>query len=567
MPPPATARSIRAMLGRFAALQGLCTIVIAAILYLIYVQVGAMMPDAREAVAKTVWLVFLALVLLSAIATGLIVLAHHRRRTVERDAAQRTDRLIAEIAAHSRTNAALQKAREVAENANLAKSRYLVGVSHEIRSPLNAIYGYAQLLERGSPIAAVEAGRVIRRSSEHLTDLVDGLLDISRIESGVIRLSSDIVPLPAFLDQIADMFRMQAAAKGIAFHYTRPETLPAFVRTDEKRLRQILINLLSNAVKYTDAGQATLAVRFRSQVADFEISDTGLGIRPEDLERIFEPFDRGEPGEAQAQPGVGLGLAITRVLAQIMGGDVAVTSTPGEGSRFTLRLMLAEPREPPAATVRARSVAGYAGPRRVVLLIDDDPLQLSVLQGLLRPLDFIVYAASTGAEGIDLAARCQPDMVLLDIQMPGLSGWETAAALRRVHGARLRIVMVSANAHEFSKGGDGRADHDGFVMKPVALERLLDVLAEHLGIAWIGHDARPAAPGEEVPLLAAAGPYVSELRRLGRIGHIRGIEAKLDEMVAALPDSRSFAERLRGRVRAFDLKAYLTLLEDDAGGE
>jgi signal transduction histidine kinase/DNA-binding NarL/FixJ family response regulator len=567
--PPFAAASVRTPIGRFIVLQTLFAAIIGSILYLIYIQFGEMVPDAREVVATTLWLVFFALLLLAGIAACLIILAHDSRRAAELDTAQQTARLVDEIAAHTRTDAELQKARETAESANLAKSRYLVGVSHEIRSPLNAIYGYAQLLERKSPIAPEEAGRVIRRSSEHLTDLVDGLLDISRIESGVIRLSTDMVPLPAFLDQIVDMFRMQASAKGIEFRYTPPDRLPAFVRTDEKRLRQILINLLSNAVKYTNAGHAALTIRFRSQVAEFEIADTGVGIRAEDMERIFQPFDRGEMDEARAQPGVGLGLAITRVLVQIMGGDISVTSTPGEGSRFLLRLMLAEPRNAPAATVRATPVTGYEEPRRTILLIDDDPLQLSVLQSLLRPLGFVVYAAGNGLEGVDLAARCQPDMILLDIQMPGLSGWETAALLRKAHGERVRIVMVSANAHEFSKGGDGRADHDGFVVKPVPLEMLLDTLAQQLDLRWIAAAVEAlAAPGhaEDVAPPADAGPYVNELRRLGRIGHIRGIQAKLDEMEAAAPGTRSLAERLRERVKAFDLKAYLRMLEDKTRG-
>ena len=565
---PMFARFMRTTIGGFVALQTLFAVAIGTILYLIYLSFGAVVPDAGEVVANTLWVVFFSLALICGIASCLIVLSHHSRRAAERDRAHQTGRLVEEIAAHTRTSAALQKAREVAENANLAKSRYLVGVSHEIRSPLNAIYGYAQLLERGSPIAPGEAGRVIRRSSEHLTDLVDGLIDISRIESGVIRLSADIVPLPAFLGQIVDMFRMQAAAKGVEFRYTPPDHLPPFVRTDEKRLRQILINLLSNAVKYTAGGHAALAVRFRSQVAEFEISDSGMGIAADDVERIFEPFDRGGSVAARAQPGVGLGLAITRVLVQIMGGDITVSSELGRGSRFTVRLMLAEPREVPAATARARAIAGYAGERRTILLIDDDPLQLSVLEGLLRPLGFIVYAASNGVEGIDLAARCQPDMILLDIQMPGLSGWETAAALRGAHGERAKIVIVSANAHEFSKGGDGRADHDGFVMKPVPLELLLDVLARHLDLAWQTADAAPPAPPpeEQAAIPAEANAFVTELRRLGRIGHIRGIEAKLDEMEAALPASRSLAERLRERVKAFDLKAYLKMLEERARG-
>ena len=166
--------------------------------------------------------------------------------------------LMDEIDAHKRTDAALQKAKEVAESANVAKTRYIAGISHEIRTPLNSIYGYAQLLERGAAGPSDNAIRVIRRSAEHLADLIDGILDISKIENGILRLNRDKVPLAEFLDQIVDMFRLQAAAKGIEFVYQRPPNLPAFVHVDQKRLRQILINLLSNAIKYTERGNATL---------------------------------------------------------------------------------------------------------------------------------------------------------------------------------------------------------------------------------------------------------------------------------------------------------------------
>ncbi|MBC7576593.1 MAG: response regulator [Tardiphaga sp.] len=503
----------------------------------------------------------------------MIVLAHDRRRAAECRSDAQTVRLMDEIAAHTRTEVALKKARDAAEAANLAKSRYLVGVSHEIRSPLNAIYGYAQLLERDGGVAPEEAGRVIRRSSEHLTNIVDGLLDISRIESGVLKLNRDIVPLPAFIEAIAEMFRMQAAEKGLIFHYNPPASLPAYVRTDEKRLRQILINLLSNAIKYTPSGEAALTVRHSGLIAEFEISDTGIGIPPEDLERIFEPFERGGSDIAHAQPGTGLGLAITRVLTQVMGGDVSVKSSiasGSSGSSFLLRLMLAEPGEAPAATARQGQISGYTGPRRTILIIDDDPTQLAVLQSLLRPLGFAVYAASSGNGGIDLAQHCHPDLVLLDIQMPGVSGWSVADDLRAVDDARahktrhnrLKIIMVSANAHEFAAGGDGRASHAGFVPKPVELETLLDVIAAHLGLAWES-GAAPLLPVEPAARLDLAGAAVTiaDLRRLGQIGHIRGIEARLDDMTDEFPASLPLVLQLRERVRAFDLKAFLKLLE------
>ncbi|MDB5684673.1 MAG: hybrid sensor histidine kinase/response regulator [Sphingomonas bacterium] len=567
--PFAVLRSLPRAVGQYAILFTLLVGAAGAILHLIYLHYAGGQPGAvRDVIGTTLWIVFTIFALLSALAAWLIVLAHQRRRTADRESAAQTALLLEEIEAHTRTDAALQKAKEAAEAASAAKSRYLAGVSHEIRSPLNAIYGYAQLLERDGSIPPQEAARVIRRSSEHLTNLVDGLLDISRIESGVLKLSRDVVPFPALLEQLVDMFRMQAEAKGIELRYTTSGRIPAFVRTDEKRLRQILINLLSNAIKYTREGHAALHVRYRSQIAEIAVSDSGIGIRPEDMERIFEPFDRGSMTEAKVQPGTGLGLAITRVLTRIMGGEVEAESRLGEGSRFVVRLMLAEPAQAPPDTARLRQISGYEGARRTVLLVDDDPAQLTVLQGLLRPLGLTVFCASNGDEGLALAARCPPDIALLDIQMPGMSGWELAAGLRAAHGPALRIVMVSANAHEFAAGGDGRSAHDAFVMKPVELEMLLDVLAVQLNLAWITGGVTPPAE-EAAPVdqpIAGVGPYLAELKQLGKIGHIRGIRAKLDELERELPSSRPLVIRLRARVKAFDLKSYLKMLETQVDG-
>jgi signal transduction histidine kinase/ActR/RegA family two-component response regulator len=550
--------------GRFLGMLALFVAISAALLFAIGMEYTAVAPDARTDIIITLWQVFFALVVLSGIASWLLARANTQQQAAERETERNIAMLVAEIAAHTRTGGALAKARDAAEAANLAKSRYLIGVSHEIRSPLNAIYGYAQLLERAGMIDAEEAGRVIRSSSEHLTNLVDGLLDISRIESGVLKLRRDIVPLPALLEQIADMFRMQAKEKGIEFRYDAPANLPAFVRTDEKRLRQVLINLLSNAVKYTAVGEAALTVRYRGLIAEFIVSDTGIGIAENDLERIFEPFERGGSGATNGQPGTGLGLAISRVLAQVMGGEVSVQSRAGQGSEFTLRLMLAAPMEAPPATARLRPVSGYTGQRRTILIVDDDPAQLAVLQGLLRPLGFTVYAASNGPAGLDLAGHCDPDLVLLDIQMPGMTGWTVASQLRARFGKRLKIVMVSANSHEFAAGGDGNADHDGFVLKPVDLNALLDVMATRLALVWDSAVAAPPAAAlaaPEVVHLEGAGVQIAELRRLGKLGHVRGIETGLTVLARDFPASEALVSQLREKVRDFDLKAYLKLLE------
>jgi signal transduction histidine kinase/FixJ family two-component response regulator len=555
---------------RFSAVLALCTVVNATLLCVIYLGYTQVQPLGHTIVRTTLWLVFFALLLLSSLAAWLLVQARASREAMARQAGERMALMAGEIATHARTDAALEKARDIAEAANLAKSRYLVGVSHEIRSPLNAIYGYAQLLERKGSIDPVEAARVIRRSSEHLTNIVDGLLDISRIESGVLKLARDVVPLPEFLDGIVAMFRVQAETKGLLFDYAAPRNLPAHVRTDEKRLRQILVNLLSNAIKYTPAGSAALKVSYRGMVAEFEISDTGIGIPSDDLERIFEPFERGSSEIAHIQPGTGLGLAITRVLVQVMGGDVSVSSEVGTGSVFRLRLMLAEASDVALATARRRSITGYGGPRRTVLIVDDDPAQLAVLQGLLRPLGFSVYAASGGAEGIELALRCQPELVLLDIHMRGLSGWDVARRLRAMNEdsraqsavGPLKILLVSANAHEFVAGGDGAAAHDGFVLKPVELEALLDAIAAQLGLVWqAGEPSQTLAAASPIPDLADAGASIARLRYLGRIGHVRGIESGLDALAADFPASQPLVEQLRGHLRSFDLKSYLKLLD------
>ena len=212
--------------------------------------------------------------------------------------------------------------------------------------------------------AVRQAVRVIRRSAEHLSNLIDGLLDVSKIENGMLRLNRDAVQLPEFLDQLVDMFRLQAMAKGLAFYYQRPPDLPPYVHTDEKRLRQILINLLSNAIKYTERGAVTLTVRYRSA----ERRDRSRGYRPgiagADLERIFEPFERGNSQEVRSLPGTGLGLTITRLLTQIMGGEVQVRSSSAAGSSFVVRLMLGEVRDHKPASRPARRICDYLGARQ-----------------------------------------------------------------------------------------------------------------------------------------------------------------------------------------------------------
>jgi CheY-like chemotaxis protein/nitrogen-specific signal transduction histidine kinase len=469
-------------------------------------------------------------------------------------------------ASHAATLAELQRAKVTAEAANEAKTRYLVAVSHEIRSPLNVIYGYAQLLERDDTLSGAEVGTIIRRSAEHVTNLVEGLLEISRIESGVLTIRSDLIDIRALFDHIVDMFRMQAAAKGLALTLEIDDRLPAQVKTDEKRLRQILINLVSNAIKYTQSGSVAVKVGYRSQVADIEVRDTGIGIAAGDLDRVFEPFERGNSAEAQSQPGIGLGLAITRVLASVLGGDIAVESTPGVGSSFRFRIMLPAPMVPSRAPVQGARITGYAGPQQTVLVIDDDPAQRAILQALLAALGFVVHTAANGTEGLLLAERIPADIVLLDIQMPGMSGWDVAARLRATHGTALRIVMVSADVHELHIGGENRSNHNAFVTKPVELDALITLIGTQLDLRWdeAAVPDIPETPAALGPIPAAALPFLDRLRDLARIGHLRGLESALDTFEQTIPTAAPLIAVLRRQLRDLDLTSLQKTLDDAA---
>ena len=535
----------------FLGLLLLFSLLIAGLLGLIGYEYNTLVPLAGPVVRDTLLVVFFPLFILAALAAWLLVLAHASRRAAEGETGHQTTMLLGEIGAHQRTDAALQKAKAVAESANTAKSRYIVGVIHEIRAPLNAIFGYAQLLEAGGTLRPEDAVRTIRRSAAHLSNLVDGLLDISQIETGSLHLHRDQVDFAEFLDQIVDMFRLQAAAKGIEFRDERGASLPRFIYTDEKRLRQILINLLSNAIKYTSQGSATLRIRKRGQVTEFAVLDTGHGIRPEDLGKIFEPFERGHLPAANAVPGTGLGLTISKLLTEILGGEISVKSAPGEGSVFRVRLLLSE--APSASSkIPARRITAYAGPRRKILIADDDADHVRLVTDVLLPLGFIVLAATEGLGCLAMVEDAAPDLVILDIAMPGMSGLEVAAELR-ARGAGAKILMVSGNLHDAAP--PGAADYDGFLAKPIDLRALLDRVGTLLALDWVQE-----TPVVNVTLAVALPPAadLAELLQLARIGYVRGIEAKL---AALEPAFGPFCAQLRGWLRGFEMQKLTAYLE------
>ncbi len=549
-------------LGRYATTAVLSVSAIGALLGMIAHQVGRATPANAEVIYGTVTIVFFVFAIIAGIVSWFYVLAHDSRVVAEEESSRQNTLLLKEIAAHKKTDAALQDAKETAEAANRAKSRYVVGLSHELRTPLNAVLGYAQILERDEtiPPPRQSAIKVIKRSADHLSGLIDGLLDISKIEAGRLQVYSNEINIQDFLDQIVEMFGLQAQAKGLEFEHERARSLPQYVRTDEKRLRQILVNLLSNAIKFTDEGKVRFEVAYRSQVATFTVSDTGRGIAEKDLSRIYEPFQRGEAESIRPMPGLGLGLTITQLLTNTLGGEIAAASTKGEGSIFKVRLMLSAVERPNTAPAAEKKIVSYTGPRRTVMVVDDNEDHRDLMRELLVPMDFVVLTANSGPDCLTLIEGVTPDLFLVDISMPGMSGWQLVARLREI-GQTAPIVMLSANIGDSSGASSGDEGHNDAIAKPVDIRRLVDKLAAHLGLVWVYESDAPAAVpvSPRKPVKSPGTSHVEDLLRLGEIGYVRGIEAKLADL-AKQEEHKPFAEELGTYVQAFDLAGYMNFL-------
>ncbi|MGB5835063.1 MAG: ATP-binding protein, partial [Thiohalocapsa sp.] len=562
---------LNSRLGRYLALLFLLNSLMSAMLWLIYLQAAIDPSVPADAVAQTLWKVFFLSMLCFGIASWLLILASESRRIAKNEATRHTRMLMEEIEAHEKTDALLHESKEKAEAANQAKSRYVVGLSHEFRTPLNVIGGYTQLLEKDPaiPRQCTTALAVIKRSADHLSELITGLLDVAKIEAGRLHLHRDEVDFHGFLDQIVDMFRLQAAAKGIEFAFESSGKLPTTICTDENRLRQILINLLTNAIKFTAIGRVMLRVRYRAQVAEFEIEDTGIGIAPEDQQRIFEPFERAASPLVQSARGTGLGLSICKLLTEVMGGELRVSSVLAKGSLFRVKLFLPEIANPAGLSQPQRPIVGYKGDRLKVLVADDEPDHRGLIEDILTPLGFLVVGAADAVECRALAAEYSPDLFLLDISMPGMNGWELARVLRAEGFDRTPIVIVSADVADDKDGPEDPPIHDGYVVKPILVSVLLEQIRCRLQLEWI-HAPAPQgdkkAPIWTSPLWSAPDiPPTAELHELLElitIGHVRGIGSKLDSLEKRHPNCRHFVCELRELTRGFQLKRLRELLEN-----
>ncbi|GAB1264239.1 hybrid sensor histidine kinase/response regulator [Aurantivibrio infirmus] len=501
---------------QFSGLLTLIIAIIAVLFWMVYVQLPVTDFQVKEVVASTLTQVFLLLIIIVGVLTWLFVLANESRQMALDESIRQTDLLSKEIYAHKKTDRQLQQAKEIAEAANQAKSRYLTGISHELRSPLNSILGYAQLLEKDLFLSQQQMNKVnvIRRSGDYLADLIEGLLDISRIEAGRLELHRDRVKIRELIADLVEMFRMQAEAKGIGFEYICQSYLPELVIADEKHLRQILINLLSNAVKFTQKGTVSMTVRYRSQVAEFTISDSGIGIEPHEADRIFRPFERIRKAGHPQLPGTGLGLTITKLLTEIMGGEIVLDSTPGVGSVFKLSLMLSSVAERDVKVTPVKKIQSYFGSQKTVMIVDDDPFHRGFISEVLAPLGFNIIEAPDAYSCIDMLESEDVDLFLLDISMPGMSGMDLVKQLR-ANKNRTPIIMVSADATEdhnsLNKIGDIKI-YDAYLIKPVRESLLLEKMSEVMGIEWCYE-----LKGSLIPTRETSNESLSTLNNFGEV--------------------------------------------------
>jgi signal transduction histidine kinase/DNA-binding NarL/FixJ family response regulator len=474
----------------------------------------------------------------------------------------------------------LKEAKLTADAANHAKSDFLANMSHELRTPLNGILGYAQILARTASDEKQQRGiDIIYQCGSHLLTLINDILDLSKIEARKLELQPVPFYLPALLQSVVEICRIKAEQKGIEFIYQPPDNLAMGIVADEKRLRQVLINLLGNAIKFTDKGSVTFKVEMLlGDITNlrFQIQDTGIGMSPQQLEKIFLPFEQVGDSKRQSE-GTGLGLTISQRFVELMGSQIQVESQLGVGSKFFFNIECAiAPDWVQANSVTpSGTIIGYAGVdatsakenRKKILIVDDRWENRSVIVNLLQPLGFEVIEASNGEEGLEKIASDRPDMIICDLAMPVMDGWEMLKQLRQSETLRDAIVIVSsASVFEIDRQKSLDAGGNDFLAKPVQADELYAALAKQLQLDWVYTDTKlkltvdTAASATTIII-----PPISDLKVLFEhveTGYFRGIREELDRLAQLDEQYQPFIQELRKLVKGFNIQTVRHFLQE-----
>lgn len=466
--------------------------------------------------------------------------------------------------------AELRIAKEKAETANIAKSRFLANMSHELRTPLHVMMGFSRLLQKETSLSLPEQKKLdtIVKSGEHLLAMINDVLEISKIESGNIRPARETVNLHLLLDLIKNMYSFRANEKGIDLHFEMLSEIPPFIRTDEKKLRQIILNLLSNALKFTKEGHIYLHIAYDEKKSRLSVAveDSGAGIAADEMQYLFQPFSQTESGRQHTE-GTGLGLSISRKYAQLMGGDITAESRPGKGSifRFHIRAEKGENEMIPEK-LPEKQILGLAPgqPLYRILIAEDNEDSRIMVCSLLEKTGFEVYAAENGEEALAVWEKASPDLLLTDLRMPVMDGSELIRRIRNSGQEKADIPIIAVTAHAFEeerKAFLGKGCDD-FIPKPFPEKELFEKIAFYLGVRYIYKEV--SVHGKR----AVRELHAEELEKLPsrwladfHYGAVRGKSRDLLEKIRQIQKKHPrTAEGLTALIQAYQFKKIADLI-------
>ena len=560
--PSGMSLNARVRLLRFALLFVFLSALTSVFIGIIYYQdflTAQQSPQAFRLLFDNFVKVYASLLMFIGLSTWLLILNHESRHLAYEETTKQTQLLLKEIEEHKITDAKYQKAIITADNANSAKSRFLSNMSHEIRTPLNCIVGYSHILHNDPliPDNRREAIKILKRSSEHLSSLIEDILDIASIEERKFELRYSALNLPALIEHLVSSFKSQAEDKGLIFRCHIEDSLPEIVRGDEKRIRQILINLLNNAIKFTRQGEIGFHINYRNGVTTFQITDSGEGISKDHIKDIFQPFTRFTTATHNAASGNGLGLTICKIITELMGGEITIDSTVNKGSTFTVKLLLTSLNHSAKPFVD-RHIIGFQEHSKNILVVDDHYEHRMLIDSLLEPLGFNVRQADSGEQCLIDVDTFTPDLILMDLSMGGISGIETTRRIRQ-KGYTMPIVVLSANAYSSDQRAATDAGCNDFLAKPLEINELLKKLKFHLSLQWVH---AMSASEKTTPITETLPPptILKQLMEFVKIGDVLGLKQHLNELVITEPSYKAFTQRitvLANEFRLADIKALL----------
>lgn len=468
----------------------------------------------------------------------------------------------------------LKRSKEAADAANQAKSDFLSNMSHELRTPLNGILGYAQILSRSASLSPKERHgiNIIYECGSHLLMLINDVLDLSKIEARKLDLNLTALHFPSLLQSVVEMCEIRAKEKSIDFVYQPDPQLPESIKGDEKRLRQVLINLLGNATKFTETGSVSLAVEVlgyptgdRVQLK-FQVADTGVGIAPDDLNRLFQVFEQVGDRRKKSE-GTGLGLAISQKIVQLMGGRIEVTSQLGIGTQFffTLEFPVVQNWVQQQSKNSPEKIVGYVGDRRKILIIDDRPENRAVLVSLLEPWGFEVSEAENGLEGLEKMRQENPNLVILDLEMPVMDGFQFMKNIRQNNCFKdSKIIVSSASVSHADRQMALEAGGNDFLPKPIDIKELIECLSEHLNLEWISeqNQADETEQKEKQQIILPSPQDLKDLLAIAQQGDTRGIREKIESLISTDDRYQEFANLILNLAKQFKIEEIEDILQN-----